>query len=231
MPATEAQVRANQANSAKSTGPKTPEGKEASRANAYKHGMTATTLMPEREAAEVSRRYTAFAGELRPSGEVGRSLVLLAARSSIRMELCADRDNAMATERVRKAMAEIEYPEGVDQAGTDRLRNEANDRAMFDTSPEATLARKYEAAAERSFLRALKELRVVEKQAKAAEDEMIEEKLASFSPAKMTDDEFDQMCAEGTPPTSRKTARRVESDAYAELKARLGLPIAAGKRR
>ena len=53
MPASEAQVAANRANAARSTGPETVEGKEASRANAYKHGLTATKVFPEREAAEV----------------------------------------------------------------------------------------------------------------------------------------------------------------------------------
>jgi hypothetical protein len=230
MPATEAQIRANQANSARSTGPRTTEGKEASRANAYKHGMTATTLMPEREAAEVQRRFKVFNSELSPSGEVGLSLVLLAARMSVRAELCADRGNFMAAQRVRKAMAEIEYPDGIDQAGADRLRNEANDRAMFDTSPEATLARRYEVAAERSFFRALKELRLVEKQAKAAKDEMFEEKLGSILPGEMTDEEFDRLEAEVSSPSPRKPARRVESDVYAELKARVKMPFVVGKR-
>ena len=40
-----------------------------------------------------------------------------------------------------------------------RLRAEAGDRALFDPSKEATLARRYEAAAERGFFKALKELR------------------------------------------------------------------------
>ncbi len=207
MPASEAQIRANQANAQKSTGPKSEEGKQASRANSYKHGMTATTVMPEREVAEVSRRYTAFAGELKPSGEVGRSLVLLAARASVRMELCADRGNFM------------------------RLRDDANDRAMFGPSPEATLARKYEAAAERSFFRALKELRVVEKQAKVAEADIYEPESGSFLPRDMTDEEFDKLSDEVGSRTPRKQARRAESNAYAELKARLGLPISVGKRR
>ena len=39
-------VAANRANALKSTGPKTDEGKEISRANAYKHGMTAVVVIP-----------------------------------------------------------------------------------------------------------------------------------------------------------------------------------------
>jgi hypothetical protein len=47
------------------------------------------------------------------------------------------------------------------------MRDLAARRALFDPSREATLARKYEAAAERGFFRALKELRQVEREAKA----------------------------------------------------------------
>ena len=46
-----------------------------------------------------------------------------------------------------------------------RERAEAADRALFDPSKEATLARNYEAAAERGLYRALRELRQVEAEA------------------------------------------------------------------
>ena len=46
MPATEAQILANRKNAANSTGPKTPEGKLASRANAVSHGLTARIVFP-----------------------------------------------------------------------------------------------------------------------------------------------------------------------------------------
>ena len=44
--ATPAQIHANQLNSQKSTGPSTPEGKAASSANAFKHGLSATKVFP-----------------------------------------------------------------------------------------------------------------------------------------------------------------------------------------
>jgi hypothetical protein len=47
----------------------------------------------------------------------------------------------------------------IPRAEVDRLRSVAARRALFDPSSEATLARRYEAAAERGFFRALQELR------------------------------------------------------------------------
>jgi len=43
----QARIEANRKNSLRSTGPKTPEGKERSRANALKHGLCASALVPE----------------------------------------------------------------------------------------------------------------------------------------------------------------------------------------
>ena len=44
--ATAAQIEANRRNAQRSTGPKTDEGKARVRRNAFKHGMTARTIMP-----------------------------------------------------------------------------------------------------------------------------------------------------------------------------------------
>ena len=50
--ATERQIEANRANAQKSTGPKTAHGKARSRANAWKHGLTANTLVIRGEETE-----------------------------------------------------------------------------------------------------------------------------------------------------------------------------------
>jgi hypothetical protein len=231
MPASEAQIRSAKENGAKSKGPVSIEGKQKSRENAYKHGLTATVVLPEREAAEIDRRFASFVDELRPSGDLGLVLAHHAARLSVRMESCAEHENAMLTERVRKALAEYEYPEGLDEAGIAKLRNEISKKAMFDDSKEATLARKYEAAAERGFFRALKELRILEKQYQQADTEMLAMESGSFSPGGMTDEEFDRFEAEFNPSPDPKPTNRVKSDPLAELRGRVDVPIAAGRRR
>ena len=54
--------------------------------------------------------------------------------------------------------------------------------ALFDPSKEATLARKYEAAADRQMHRALKEMKAIEAEAKAADRGQPLPSLGSFSP-------------------------------------------------
>jgi hypothetical protein len=159
MPATEAQIRANQAN-ARLGGPKTEAGKSRSRANSYKHGLTgAGVVLPDEDAAEIERLSLAYRTELQAEGEIGQALAHRMAVLSVRMDRCVDQETAALSERVRQVMADFEAPEGVDAETAAKLWDEAGRRAMFDTSKEATLARKYEAAAEGGFFRALKELR------------------------------------------------------------------------
>ena len=183
--ATEAQILANKANAAKSKGPTSPEGKMQSRTNSLKHGLTgAGIVLPERDTAEVHRRADAFAQELFADGELEHALVRRLALHSLRMERAADQQTSALSEHIRQVEAEFVAPAGLDEAQVARLRAEASRRAMFDTSKEATLARKYEAASERSFYRALKELRELRKPPKgldpAADAKAFQQELGSI---------------------------------------------------
>lgn len=184
MKASDARIFANQQNALKSTGPTTPEGKERSRANAYKHGLTGSgVVMPEEQAAEVERLALAFQRETQAPGEVGAALARTAARMSVRMDACFKQQTAAMTGRVRRAMDEVVPPEGADAETVALLRDEAGNAAFFETSREACLARKYEAAAERQFFRALRELRVLKKQKTAepaVEGPIFEDQMGSF---------------------------------------------------
>jgi hypothetical protein len=191
MPASEAQIQANRQNSARSTGPKTPEGKENSRRNSLKHGLTGEgVVLIEKDAAEVERISRAMESELNPSGTMGYVLIRRFATLAVRLDRSAVQETAALTERVRQAEADFVSPEGVDEAEAAKLRLEACHRAMFDPSKEATLARKYEAAAERGLYRALKEFRQVEKEAKLAipspQIDATRQPSGSFLPAQKT---------------------------------------------
>ena len=250
MSCTPARLAANQRNALKSTGPKSPEGKAASRLNAFKHGLAGegTLLAPGEDAKLVEHRAKVFAQHLGAAGEMGEFLAHRAALLSVRMERLAERE-IIAVE-VNRAEARDQFdrerldildgwindlddptackpalkaleatPEGVahliatwettlgairdgnatasDRAALwlglsveeadalkhrqtgridaemarlrrkaeschemtakiDALRNRAAIVAGFDPSPEASLARRYEAAAERGMYRAIR---------------------------------------------------------------------------
>jgi hypothetical protein len=196
MPASDAQVRANQQNAAKSTGPKTVEGKEKSRQNSLKHGLTGSgVVLPEVDAAEVERRTTEFAEELMAVGEVGQALARRAALNSVRMERAADQQSVAMTVRIRQVEADFVAPEGVDEAEGARLKSEAVRLAMFDPSKEATLARRYEAAAERGFFKAIKELRLMDRQneaiLKSEQKADVDAMMGSFFAARQAEQRLD----------------------------------------
>ena len=185
MIASEARIAANRLNAQRSSGPKTEEGKAASRANAVKHGLTGSgVVLPEGDAAEVGRRAGAFARELNAEGEIGAALARRAALNSVRMERAADQQTVALARRIREVEADFVAPDGVDEAEAAKLRGEAVRFAMLDTSKEATLARKYENAAERSFFRCLKMLKQRDREAKAVEkaesEQAIEAMMGSY---------------------------------------------------
>ncbi len=67
------QLEANRGNALKSTGPRTINGKQASRRNALRHGLTAETLIEPLEDAESYRAFEAaiVAEYLPPSASCG----------------------------------------------------------------------------------------------------------------------------------------------------------------
>ncbi len=237
MPSSEARIAANRRNSQRSTGPKTPEGKEQSRRNALKHGLTgAGVVLPEADAAEVERKAAAYAQELNATGEIGRDLARRAALNMVRMDRAADQQTAALSERVRQVEAEFVAPKEVGTEEAARLRAEAVRRAMFDPSKEATLVRRYEAAAERAYFRCLKELREREKsdrvQAKvdvAAEAQaMMGSFLQQMEADRKSDEEMDAWFAEQGMPMPELPSR---SPYLPPFGAGMDLPITVGKSR
>ena len=101
------------------------------------------------------------------------------------LENCQRWGGARMLEIVDTRLAELrEHRATLDLASIAIDRAEAGERALFDASKEAVLARKYEGAAERGLYRALKEFREVEKAAPEAPEPSSADqsggKLASF---------------------------------------------------
>jgi len=62
--ASQKKIDANRANARKSTGPRTAAGKAASRANAYRHGMRArTVIMPHEDQDQYHKLYNSYCKE------------------------------------------------------------------------------------------------------------------------------------------------------------------------
>ena len=109
MPASAAQMEANRKNAQRSTGPRTPEGKERSRANALKHGMTGEgVVLLDEDAAEVALRNDELESELRPSGRMGRIMVHRIAMISVRLERSERNEFATIARRIGRAEADYD---------------------------------------------------------------------------------------------------------------------------
>jgi hypothetical protein len=236
MPASEAKIAANRQNSAKSTGPKTPEGKEVSRRNSFKHGLTgAGIVLPNEDVAEVEERLKSYREDLQPVGQVAEDLARRAAVLSVRLDRCVSHETASIAGRIRQAEADFVAPTGEDGATVAQLKAEAKARAMFDASKEATLARKYEAAIERGFFKALKELRQLAKESQAAQPvvdhESFRAMVASFDQFQAECDAFEAENFDEDLRTRPNYAKRAEVAPVLPPSAPVDVPITIGRRR
>jgi hypothetical protein len=139
-----------------------------------------------------------------------------------------DRQCWAATELVKLIVGEIEalkaLRESLDLEGLELDRSEAPQKAMFDPSKEATLARKYEAAAERGLFRTLREFREVQAETPAARPEPgepeIAEELGSCLPEppgdEIEEEDVDETAPEAPPEAVTPALEAPEIDPKAE---------------
>ena len=188
-------------------------------------------LMPEREAEEVERRHVAFCAEFGSYSESGQTLSRIAAVMSVRAERCGHYENAVLVERARKTLADFVPPSGADAEALRKLRNAAEARAMFDASAEMKEARRYEASAVRTFLRALKELQRIKRDADKAERAAQEAALGSF----LQDDkflaEFEALRPQARVQDPKAPARLPVADDLQEILDRVKRPFSVSRRR
>ena len=114
MTTSAARLEANRQNALKSTGPKTAEGKAASRLNAFKHGMAGQgdVVGPEDDVQLVAERAAAFGRELAAVGGVGQLLAHRAALLSVRMERLAVGELIAVQAAERRGRAEFAADRG-----------------------------------------------------------------------------------------------------------------------
>ena len=125
MNISEARVSANRLNALKSTGPRTTEGKERSRANAYKHGMAGTgVVVAVEDQVEMGRRVEALEAEFPPGSDLDRSLVQRVAWLSLRLERSATNESAATSARVLTAEDDFDEDRVIE---VDRLMDSLED--------------------------------------------------------------------------------------------------------
>ena len=83
---TQRQIDANRKNSEKSSGPRTPSGKEASRRNAITHGLTSLSLLPDDLEEAVAENLAVFTASYSPQTLLDHFYVEQAARELARIK-------------------------------------------------------------------------------------------------------------------------------------------------
>ena len=97
-------LAANRRNSANSCGPKSTEGKNRSRQNGLKHGLTGEGIVvPDEDVAAIAERFEAFRNDLKPRNDVALALVQRAAVLAVRMERSVRHEAAEITREMLEA--------------------------------------------------------------------------------------------------------------------------------
>ncbi len=157
---TEKQTEANRLNAQKSTGPKTPEGKEKVSQNAITHGLTAFRPVLANENPE---EYTLFRDDFirhhAPVGILEESLAHRAADTLWRLQRAQDYETAV----LNTLITEAQNPQADDVCHSREGGNpDLLGQVLLDDFRQTHCLekiQKYEMAIERSFFRTLKELR------------------------------------------------------------------------
>lgn len=138
--ASNSQIEANRANSQRSTGPKTPEGKAAAAQNATSHGLSKPEIYVQPGEEDEFRQFEAnLESEYKPSGNLQRQLFQTIVHAAWNIRRCR--------------LLEV------------HLQNEANSKGLIDPLLDDTLSRqldrllRYQRAAERRERDAIKDLR------------------------------------------------------------------------
>jgi hypothetical protein len=128
---TEERRQINQQNAARSTGPKTEKGKQKSRANALKHGLTAELLMlPTEDPEALQEQIDLWTDHYQPQDIEEIFLVEEIAKAAIKLRRCTTHETGMLSDQVRQVDDLL-----LAQADA-RL---AEDKKLLETDPQAAI--------------------------------------------------------------------------------------------
>jgi hypothetical protein len=109
MPTSQARIDSNRINSQRSTGPTSEAGKQRSRMNGLKHGLTgAGIVLAEQDISEVETRDADLQAEFAPRSAMGKILVRRMATLSVRMERAEKQETAATARRVLHAVDDFD---------------------------------------------------------------------------------------------------------------------------
>src|SRR4030095_3435286 len=164
--ASPAQINANRANAQKSTGPRSAEGKSASRFNALKHGIDAASIViPGEDPADYDALAADYHRDFRPPSPSAP----LHAATMLRADC--------QTRRLQRAEAALHRTLLAETPGASLAA------ALLSDSPAAKLLARVQrqiAAFERTWYRANTELRRARRQAETATDQALERYIDSL---------------------------------------------------
>jgi hypothetical protein len=136
--ATDRQIAANLKNAARSTGPRTVEGKARSRSNATKHGMAAEeiVIVNDNDRKMLAIRKTAWAREYRVEGETADWALDRMVAASFRIERCEDAFHGVISDRAERAILAWDQDRRVEAAtiATKLARDPVLGAAMLEAS-------------------------------------------------------------------------------------------------
>jgi len=175
-PVSEARLRANRENAKKSTGPRTPEGKQRSALNATRHGILAQViLLPKEDLSAYNEFTTDYAAALNPVGTVEIQLAHACADLQFRLHRMAAAEHNLFA---------IGHEENGDNWNTGDSESHAAltfaDTLRRSKDPIATLTI-YEQRLSRRLLQTLKQLREMQAERRELEQGQLDEMWSILS--------------------------------------------------
>jgi hypothetical protein len=178
-PVSQARLRANRKNAKKSTGPTSPKGKKRSSLNATRHGILSQVIhLPEEELKSYDEFTARYVASLEPVGAAETELAKACADLQFRLHRLAAAEHNLFS---------IGHSENGDQWETGHPESHtalAFAETMRRSKDPLNTLSTYESRLSRRFLQTLKQLREMQADRRALEQEQLEEmfEIASRNP-------------------------------------------------